>query len=76
MTAWTDVGEPSVLTWVVAGDAVQTGAWVIAGEPVQTMLTGEDYRVWIGEGAPSIVVGASVGDLYLDADSGMLYRLD
>lgn len=40
------------------------------------MLTGDGYRIWVDSGAPSIVVGATSGDLYLDPDTGILYRLD
>lgn len=67
----------SSVQWVQLGDVMTaTVRWIHVGEPIQTMLTPDGYRVWIGTGAPHIVSGATAGDLYLDTDTGMLYRLD
>lgn len=70
----------------VAGPAVtlervHTGApvalsGVLVAEAVQTMTTAEGLRVWVGQQQPTVVVGAAVGDLYIDAITGLLYRLD
>lgn len=58
------VGEPVALGGVQVADAVQT------------MTTAEGLRVWVGQQRPTVVVGAAVGDLYIDAVTGLLYRLD
>ena len=50
--------------------------WLTAGAPELVMLTPDGYRIWVAAGPPGLVVGASAGDLYLDSDAGMLYRLD
>lgn len=81
-------GPPVTLSWVSAGAAEQvvlgqytagspvTLCWVTAGPAQQVVLTPDGYRVWVDDGAPSIVPGAEVGDLYLDSSDGNLYRLD
>lgn len=51
-------------------------SWLTVGPPEQVMLTSSGYRIWVAPGPPSLVVGAAAGDLYLDSDSGELYRLD
>ena len=68
-------GAPVVLSGPQAGDPVALGGMQVAA-PVQTMVTADGYRVWVGEQVPTIVPGAQVGDLYLDAATGILYRLD
>ena len=73
---WMSVGEPVPLSWVQVGEPVATAPWIRVGAPTQTMLTADGYKVWVGVGEPAVVVGAAVGDLYIDSDSGMLYRLD
>lgn len=32
--------------------------------------------LWTGEGPPNTIMGAAVGDEYLDTLTGLLYRLD
>lgn len=69
-----DQALPVALEFVHHGTPSQA-FWVRVGEPVQTMLTPEGLRVWIGGGTPSLVVGASAGDYYLDEVTGCLYVL-
>ena len=61
---------------MTASTETVTLSWIQVGEPVQTMLTPDGYRVWVGAGPPTVVVGAAVGELYFDSDTGWLYRLD
>ena len=65
----------SVISWITAGQPAAL-AWLRTGAPAQTMITGAGVRTWVGAGPPIVVVGAGVGDLYLDSTTGMLYRLD
>jgi hypothetical protein len=51
-------------------------AWIHVGAPTQVWLSADGHRVWVGTGVPAVVPGATYGDLYLDADTGILYRLD
>lgn len=43
--------------------------------PVLT-VSADGQRVWVGEGSPTVIPGASPNDLYLDEDTGVLYRLE
>lgn len=70
------VAAPVVLNDLrVAAPALLTSLSVAAVTtlPVLT-FTADGQRVWIGEGVPDVVPGASPGDLYLD-ETGTLYRL-
>lgn len=71
----TVAGEPVALERVHAGAPVALGGLQVAAA-VQTMITAEGLRVWVGQQRPTVVVGAQVGDMYLDAATGLLYRLD
>lgn len=71
----TVAGEPVALERVHAGEPVVFGGFEVA-PAVQTMITAEGLRVWVGQQRPTVVVGAQVGDMYLDAATGLLYRLD
>lgn len=73
--SWAQAGAPSRVEFVHTEDAAATG-WMQVGDPVQTMLTPDGHRVWVGDGVPTVVFGAQVGDLYMDSATGMLYRLD
>lgn len=73
--SWAVAGAPSSVEFVHTERATPP-SWMQVGAPVQTMLTPEGQRVWVGDGAPTVVFGAAVGDLYLDSATGMLYRLD
>lgn len=75
--SWAVAGAPSRVEFVHTEQAASgEHGWMQVGNPVQTMLTPDGHRVWVGDGAPTVVFGAQVGDLYLDSASGMLYRLD
>ena len=71
----TVAGEAVTLERVHAGAPVVLSGMQVASA-VQTMITAEGLRVWVGEQPPAVVVGAQVGDMYLDAATGLLYRLD
>lgn len=73
--SWAVAGAPSRVEFVHAEGKAAT-SWLQVGDPVQTMLTPDGHRVWVGDGAPTVVFGAQVGDLYMDSATGMLYRLD
>lgn len=73
--SWAVAGAPSRVEFVHTEGAASPG-WMQVGDPVQTMLTPDGHRVWVGDGAPTVVFGAAVGDLYMDSATGMLYRLD
>lgn len=62
-----DIGPAVSLPTLVLGDPVSI--------PVLTIREDGTF-VWVGEGEPMIVPGASAGNLYLDDLSGTLYRLD
>lgn len=44
--------------------------------PVTLNATLGQAGLWTGEGPPGTIVGATVGDEYLDTLTGNLYRLD
>ena len=62
-----DIGPAVSLPTLVLGDPVSI--------PVLTVRTDGTF-VWVGEGEPTIVPGAALGNLYLDDLSGTVYRLD
>jgi len=62
-----DIGPGVGLPTLVLGNPVPI--------PVLTVRADGTF-VWVGEGEPTIVPGASAGNLYLDDLSGTLYRLD
>lgn len=61
------VGAPVTVRTVVTLDPVLVG---VGG----TGLT--KASLWTGEGPPHLVMGAAVGDEYLDTTTGTIYRLD
>lgn len=65
LTSFSDEAPISLSSFAVAAPAVL---------PVLT-FTADGQRVWIGEGVPDVVPGASPGDLFLDENTGELYRL-
>lgn len=68
-------GQPVALERVHTGEPVALGGLQVAAA-VQTMITAEGLRVWVGQQPPTVIVGAQLGDMYLDAATGLLYRLD
>jgi hypothetical protein len=71
------IGTPVAVTPVTVGPPVAV-EWLIAGPPV-TMQGGNvgSAALWTGEGPPPTpLIGASVGDEYIDVLTGNLYRLD
>lgn len=61
------VGSPVTVRTVVTMDPVVIGV---------TGATVSQSSLWTGEGEPHLVMGASVGDEYLDTLTGNIYRLD
>jgi hypothetical protein len=49
---------------------------VILGEPIIFNGVIGAAGLWTGHGVPVTVIGAAVGDEYLDVDTGDLYRLN
>lgn len=49
---------------------------VVALAPVTLNSTLGQAGLWTGAGVPTTIVGATVGDEYLDTLTGNLYRLD
>ena len=43
--------------------------------PVEQQQQVAQQIMWSGHGPPTLVIGASPGDCYVDVDTGMLYQL-
>lgn len=67
--------NPTVVGQYTAGEPI-TLSWATAGSAQQVVLTPDGYRIWVDDGEPSVVVGAEMGDLYLDSNTGNLFRLN
>lgn len=65
------------MTLAVAGPVTIRGPFSVASPARLPVLTvsADGQRVWVGTGLPTVVPGSSPNDLYLDDDTGYLYRL-
>lgn len=66
--------DPVVLLDAVVLDPVEVPD-VHALTPITLNATLGEAGLWTGHGAPGTIVGAQVGDEYLDVDTGTLYHL-
>lgn len=55
---------------------VVIGSGIRVGSPITLNASLGRAGLWTGEGPPGTIVGAAVGDDYLDTLTGNLYRLD
>lgn len=63
--------------YIEPGHPVEAVPSVILGKPIRfsKSIFGR-ASLWTGDGPPGTIIGASVGDEYLDIITGDLYRLD
>lgn len=73
------LGSPVVVDdGVTVGDGVEVGR-VRTGTPVRLELREGGAGLWVGQGPPgpdNPIIGAKVGDEYLDELTGDIYHLD
>lgn len=61
--------------------SVQLGEPIIVpdvrlGEPITFNATLGKAGLWTGHGAPGTIIGSSVGDEYIDLDTGDIYKFE
>lgn len=72
------LGPPVVVSDLMLKPPVDLDGTVQVGTAVRLPVltfSADGQRTWVGQGEPDVVPGASPGDLYLDEDTGTLYRL-